>query len=264
MSKTGGKLFVVGVGPGHHDHMTYRAKQVIEQSEIIVGYDTYVSLVEDLIVGKEVYRYAMTQEVDRANQAIGFAEQGKIVSLVSSGDPGIYGMIGLIYEILSEKGWNRENGIYVECVPGVSSLNSCSALIGSPLMTDFAVVSMSDLLVPWDIIVKRVEAAALGDYVTVIYNPASKKRIHQLRDTRDIFLKYRNPETPEAIVITTLDRMLEHQDMLGMITTVIVGNSSTFTYDGMMINPRGYRSKYELVKDVPVPTSTSNNTNINS
>jgi precorrin-3B C17-methyltransferase len=100
-----------------------------------------------LIEGKEVYRYAMTQEVDRANQAIRFAEDGKIVSLVSSGDPGIYGMIGLIYEILAEKGWSREDGIYVECVPGVSSVNSCGALVGSPLMTDFAVVSMSDLLV---------------------------------------------------------------------------------------------------------------------
>jgi precorrin-3B C17-methyltransferase len=127
-------------------------------------------------------------------------------------------------------------------------------------MTDFAVVSMSDLLVPWDIIIKRVEAAALGDYVTVIYNPASKKRIHQLRDTRDIFLKYRKPETPVAIVkgayresqsilITTLDNMLGYPDMLGMITTVIVGNSSTFNFKGMMINPRGYRSKYELVKE---------------
>lgn len=259
--KEKGKLYVVGVGPGSHDHMTYRAKQVIEESEVIVGYETYVGLVEDLIRGKEVYRYAMTQEVDRANQAIGFAEKGRTVSLVSSGDPGIYGMVGLIYEILAEKGWDRENGgIYVECVPGVSSLNSCAALVGSPLMTDFAVVSMSDLLVPWEMIVKRVEAAALGDYVTVIYNPASKKRVHQLRDTREIFLRHRRPETPVAIVkgayresqqvvITTLDRMLEHQDMLGMITTVIVGNSSTYNYKGMMINPRGYTSKYELVKE---------------
>ena len=195
-----GKLYVVGVGPGHHDHMTFRAKQVIEESQIIVGYETYVSLVEDLITGKEVYRYPMTQEVDRANQAIDFAEKGGIVSLVSSGDPGIYGMVGLIYEILAEKGWKKGNGIDVECVPGVSSLNSCSALIGSPLMTDFAVVSMSDLLVPWEIIVKRVEAAALGDFVTVVYNPSSKKRIHQLKDAREIFLKYRNPETPVAIV----------------------------------------------------------------
>ena len=254
-----GKLYVVGVGPGNHEHMTQRAKAVIEESEIIVGYETYVSLVEDMISGKQVYRYAMTQEVERANQAIEFAESGRVVALVSSGDPGIYGMIGLIYEILSEKGWDKRTGIYVECVPGVSSLNSCAALVGSPLMTDFAVVSMSDLLVPWEIIVKRVEAAAIGDYVTVIYNPASKKRIHQLKDTREIFLKYRKPETPVAIVkgayresqtiaITTLEEMLEHSDLLGMITTVIVGNSSTFDYNGMMINPRGYRSKYELVK----------------
>ena len=264
-----GKLYVVGIGPGHHDHMTYRAKQVIEESEVIVGYDTYVSLVEDLISGKEVYRYPMTQEVDRANQAIQFAEKGRIVSLVSSGDPGIYGMIGLIYEILADKKWNRGAGIYVECVPGVSSLNSCSALVGSPLMTDFAVVSMSDLLVPWEMIVKRVEAAALGDYVTVIYNPASKKRVHQLQDTRDIFLKYRNPETPvaivkgayresQAVVLTTLKDILNHSDMLGMITTVIVGNSSTYNYEGMMINPRGYRSKYELVPTASSQSSPNN------
>src|SRR4029079_10315054 len=231
----------------------------IEESGVIIGYDTYVGLVEDLITGKEVYRYAMTQEGDSDNQPIDIAESGKVVSLVSSGDHGIYGMVGLIYEILAEKGWDRENGIYVECVPGVSSLNSCAALVGSPLMTDFAVVSMSDLLVPWDIIVKRVEAAAMGDYVTVIYNPASKKRVHQLRDTKEIFLKYRKPETPVAIVkgayretqqvvITSLDKMLDYQDMLGMITTIIVGNSSTFRYKDMMINPRGYTSKYELVK----------------
>lgn len=254
-----GKLYVVGVGPGHHDHMTFRAKQVIEESQIIVGYETYVSLVEDLIHGKEVYRYPMTQEVDRANQAIDFAEKGGIVSLVSSGDPGIYGMVGLIYEILAEKGWKKGTGIDVECVPGVSSLNSCSALIGSPLMTDFAVVSMSDLLVPWEIIVKRVEAAALGDFVTVVYNPSSKKRIHQLKDAREIFLKYRNPETPvaivkgafrdsQSIVLTNLEKMLEYPDMMGMITTIIIGNSSSYNYDNMMINPRGYRSKYQLVK----------------
>src|SRR5918912_3440250 len=173
MDKGKGKLFVVGVGPGRHEHMTYRAMQVIKESETIIGYDTYVSLVEDLIMGKEVYRYAMTQEVERANQAIHFAEEGKIVSLISSGDPGIYGMVGLVYEILAEKQWSKETGLYTECIPGVSSLNSCAALVGSPLMTDFAVVSMSDLLVPWEIIIKRVEAAALGDYVTVIYNPAS-------------------------------------------------------------------------------------------
>src|SRR5574338_1201151 len=252
-----GKLYIVGVGPGHNDHMTFRAKQVIEESDTIVGYETYVDLVADLIEGKDVYRYAMTQEVERARQCIELAESGKIVSLVSSGDPGIYGMAGLIYEILAEGGWDRKSGLHVEIIPGVSSLNSCAALVGSPLMTDFAVVSMSDLLVPWEIITKRVEAAAQGDFVIVIYNPASKKRIHQLQDTRKILLKYRSPNTPVAIVkgayresqtivITDLENMEAHADKLGMISTVIIGNSSTYNFKNLMINPRGYTSKYNL------------------
>ncbi|MGB9003747.1 MAG: precorrin-3B C(17)-methyltransferase [Nitrosotalea sp.] len=254
-----GKLYIVGVGPGHHDHMTFRAKQVIEESNTIVGYETYVNLVEDLIEGKEVHRYAMTQEVERAHQCIELAKAGKIVSLVSSGDPGIYGMAGLIYEVLAEEGWDRKTGLYVEIIPGVSSLNSCAALVGSPLMTDFAVVSMSDLLVPWEIIIKRVEAAAQGDFVIVIYNPASKKRIHQLQDARKILLKYRTPNTPVAIVkgayresqevvLTDLENMESHQDKLGMITTVIIGNSSTYRYKDMMVNPRGYTSKYNIAE----------------
>ena len=177
-----GKLFIVGVGPGHHDHMTFRAKQAIEESDTIVGYETYVNIVQDLIEGKDVYRYAMTQEVERAQQCIELAKSGKTVSLVSSGDPGIYGMAGLIYETLAESGWDPKNDLPVEIVPGISALNSCASIIGSPLMTDFAVLSMSDLLVPWEIIIKRVEAAAQGDFVIVIYNPSSKKRIHQLQD----------------------------------------------------------------------------------
>ncbi len=257
-----GKLFIVGVGPGHHDHMTFRAKKVIEESDTIVGYTTYVKLVQDLIAGKDVYEYAMTQEVERAQQCIDLAKEGKIVSLVSSGDPGIYGMAGLIYETLAESGWDPKNGLQVEIVPGVSALNSCSAIIGSPLMTDFAVLSMSDLLVPWEIIVKRVEAAAQGDFVIVIYNPASKKRIHQLQETRKIILKYRKPSTPVAIikgayresqtvVLTDLENLENHSDKLGMISTVIVGNSSTYNYKDLMINPRGYKSKYNLGQPNP-------------
>ena len=252
-----GKLFIVGVGPGHHDHMTFRAKQAIEESDSIVGYQTYVNLVQDLIEGKEVFRYDMTQEVERAHQCINIAKSGKNVSLVSSGDPGIYGMAGLIYEILAEQGWDPKNDLEVEVVTGVSALNSCASIIGSPLMTDFAVLSMSDLLVPWDIILKRVEAAAQGDFVIVIYNPSSKKRIHQLQDTRKILLKYRKPNTPVAIikgafresqsvVITDLENMENFADKLGMISTVIVGNSSTYNYKDLMINPRGYKSKYNI------------------
>ncbi len=252
-----GKLYIVGVGPGHHDHMTFRAKEVITESDTIVGYETYVNLVQDLIKDKTVYRYAMTQEVERAHQCIDLAKSGKIVSLVSSGDPGIYGMAGLIYETLAESGWNPKDGLHVEIIPGVSALNSCASIIGSPLMTDFAVVSMSDLLVPWEIIEKRVEAAAQGDFVIVIYNPASKKRIHQLEKTRQILLKYRKSTTPvaiikgafresETIVMTDLDDLPNHSDTLGMISTVIIGNSSTYTYKDLMINPRGYKSKYNL------------------
>ena len=252
-----GKLYIVGVGPGHHDHMTFRAKQVIEESDTIVGYETYVKLVEDMIEGKDVYRYAMTQEVERAHQCIDLAKEGKIVSLVSSGDPGIYGMAGLIFEILAESGWDPKDDLAVELVPGVSALNSCASIIGSPLMTDFAVLSMSDLLVPWEIIVKRVEAAAQGDFVIVIYNPASKKRIHQLQDTRKLLLKYRKPSTPVAIikgayrdsqtvVMTDLEHMENHADQLGMSRTVVIGNSSTYNFKDLMINPRGYKSKYNL------------------
>src|SRR3989337_2637096 len=205
--------------------MTFRAKQAIEESDTIVGYDTYVNLVQDLLADKDVYRYAMTQEVECAQQCIDLAKEGKIV-------------------------------------PGVSALNSCSSIIGSPLMTDFAVLSMSDLLVPWEIIVKRVEAAAQGDFVIVIYNPASKKRIHQLQDTRKILLKYRKLSTPVAIikgayresqtvVLTDLENLEKHSDKLGMISTVIVGNSSTYNYKDLMINPRGYKSKYNLGQTNP-------------
>ncbi len=252
-----GKLYIVGIGPGHHDHMTFRAKEVIGESDTIVGYETYVNLVQDLIAGKTVHRYAMTQEVERAHQCIDLAKSGKIVSLVSSGDPGIYGMAGLIYETLAESGWSPKDDLQVEIVPGVSALNSCASIIGSPLMSDFAVVSMSDLLVPWEIISKRVEAAAKGDFVVVIYNPASQKRTHQLQDTRKILLKYRKPTTPvaiikgafresETVVVTNLENLPDHSDQLGMISTVIIGNSSTYTYKDLMINPRGYKSKYNL------------------
>ena len=252
-----GRLYIVGVGPGHHDHMTFRAKEAIAESDTIVGYATYVKLVEDLIQDKDIHSYAMTQEVERAHQCIDLAKSGRIVSLVSSGDPGIYGMAGLIYEMLAESGWNPQTDMPVEIIPGVSALNSCSAIVGSPLMTDFAVLSMSDLLVPWEVIAKRVEAAAAGDFVIVVYNPASKRRINQLQDARRIILEHRSPETPVAVikgayrdsqtvVLTTLDELPSHADKLGMISTVIIGNSSTYTYKDLMINPRGYRSKYDI------------------
>ena len=129
-----GKLYIVGVGPGHHDHMTFRAKEVISESDTIVGYETYVNLVQDLIGGKTIHRYAMTQEVERAHQCIDLAKSGKIVSLVSSGDPGIYGMAGLIYETLATTGWDPSDELKVEIIPGVTSVTACAAAAKMPLL----------------------------------------------------------------------------------------------------------------------------------
>ena len=160
-------------------------------------------------------------------------------------------------DILNHSTIDPKSGLHVELIPGVSALNSCASIVGSPLMTDFAVCSMSDLMVPWEIIVKRVEAAAQGDFVLVIYNPASKKRVHQLQDTRQILLKYRKPTTPvaiikgayresETVIMTDLEHMENYAEELGMTSTVIVGNSSTYNFKDLMINPRGYKSKYNL------------------
>jgi precorrin-3B C17-methyltransferase len=172
-------------------------------------------------------------------------------------------MAGLIYETLAATGWDPSDGLEVEIIPGISALNSCASIVGSPLMTDFAVVSMSDLMVPWEIIQKRVESAAQGDFVLVIYNPKSKKRIHQLQDTQKILLKHRKPTTPvaiiksayresETIVMTDLENLLNFDEELGMTSTVIIGNSSTYTYKDLMINPRGYKSKYNLEEQTNV------------
>jgi precorrin-3B C17-methyltransferase len=166
-------------------------------------------------------------------------------------------MAGLIYETLAATGWDPSDDLKVEIIPGVSALNSCASIVGSPLMTDFAVVSMSDLMVPWEIIQKRVKSAAQGDFVLVIYNPKSQKRVHQLQDTQKILLEHRKPTTPvaiiksayresEAIVMTNLENLLNFDEELGMTSTVIIGNSSTYTYKDLMINPRGYKSKYNL------------------
>lgn len=251
-----GKLFVVGFGPGDKRNMTFWARQCIEESQVVIGYETYIDLIRDLIDGKEVIETGMTEEIDRAKLAIQKAVEGKTVSIVSSGDAGIYGMAALIYEILLENGWKPGMNPDVEVVPGVTAASACAALVGSPLSLDFAVISMSDLLVPWELIEKRVRAAAIGDFVIVIYNPLSKKRTWQLKKARDIVLEYRSPDTPVAVVksafregervkITTLKDMAEAEN-LGMLTTIIIGNSSTVYRNGVMLTPRGYSSKYVI------------------
>jgi precorrin-3B C17-methyltransferase len=197
----------------------------------------------------------MTEELDRARKAVDFAYAGRKVALISSGDVGIYGMAGPALEILKEKGWRRGCGVDVEVVPGVTALSACGSVLGAPIIHDFAAISLSNLLTPWEVIVKRIEAAAAADYIIALYNPKSGRRTQQIVETQKILLKYRRPDTPvgivksglrqgQRVVQTTLADMLNHE--IGMLTTILVGNSTTFTYEGLMITPRGYQHKYEL------------------
>lgn len=255
MAETKGKLLVIGFGPGSFEHITERARQAIEESEVIIGYNTYVDLIQGLLTNQTIVRTGMTEEVSRAQEAVRQAEMGKKVAVISSGDSGVYGMAGLVYEVLIEKRWKPATGVEVEVIPGISAINSCASLLGAPVMHDACTISLSDHLTPWETIAKRVEAAASADFIIALYNPRSGRRTRQIVETQRILLKYRSPETPvglvksayrdrEQVIRTTLGSMLEHD--IGMLTTVIIGNSTTFMYEGLMITPRGYQRKYTL------------------
>jgi precorrin-3B C17-methyltransferase len=258
MSEKGrGKLYVVGFGPGHFDHMTHRAREALSDSDVIVGYNTYVDIIRDLLDKQEIVQTGMTEEVSRAQTAVELAESGKKVAVISSGDAGVYGMAGLVYEVLVEKGWHPGEGVEVEVIPGVSAINSCAALLGSPVMHDACMISLSDHLTPWETIARRIEAAAAADFVIALYNPKSGRRTRQIVETQRILLQYRSPDTPvglvksayrerQNVVITTLGEMLEHE--IGMLTTVLIGNTTTFVHHGLMITPRGYQRKYTLTQ----------------
>lgn len=248
-----GKIFLVGLGPGNESNMTARAREAIAQADTIIGYTTYIKLVADLVDGKEVIRKGMTEELDRCHEALARAREGKMVALVSSGDSGVYGMAGPTYEVLLESGWKPGDGVDVEVVPGSSAINSCAALVGAPLTHDACTISLSDLLTPWPTIMRRIEAAARADFVLALYNPKSGRRTQQIVEAQRILLQYRKPETPVALVksafrrrqnieMTTLDKMAEAD--IGMLTTVLVGNSNTFVREGLMVTPRGYANKY--------------------
>ena len=253
-----GKIMLVGIGPGSVDHMTQRAREAIAESDTVIGYVTYIKLVADLIEGKEVIRKSMTEELDRAVSALEAARAGKKVALISSGDAGVYGMAGPTYEVLFQAGWTPEDPVQVEIVPGASALNSCAALVGAPLTHDFCAISLSDLLTPWPVIARRLDAVAYADFVVALYNPKSGRRTRQIVEAQRLFLRHRRPDTPVAIVksayrrrerieFTTLDRMTDCD--IGMLTTVLIGNSNTFVRDGLMVTPRGYANKYQMDND---------------
>jgi precorrin-3B C17-methyltransferase len=250
-----GKIMLVGIGPGSVEHMTQRARDAIAEADVVIGYVTYIKLVADLIEGKEIIRKSMTEELDRAVSALEAARQGKKVALISSGDAGVYGMAGPTYEVLFQAGWTPDDAVQVEIIPGASALNSCAALVGAPLTHDFCAISLSDLLTPWATIARRLDAVAMADFVVALYNPKSGRRTRQIVEAQRLFLRHRRADTPVAIVksgyrrrqnivFTTLDQMAEAD--IGMLSTVLIGNSNTFIRHGLMVTPRGYANKYDM------------------
>ena len=246
-----GKITVIGIGPGSLEDMTPRARKAIEAAEVVAGYNTYIKLVESLLMGKKVIGTAMMQEIDRCRMAVDEAAAGRDTVVVSSGDAGVYGMAGLVLELIlqREKAQRPEFG---GVIAGVSAVNAAASVLGAPLMHDFAVISLSNLLTPWELIRKRVEMAAQGDFVTALYNPKSKKRVKNIEEVREIMLKFRNPKTPVGIVtaasrdketkvISTLEDFTKED--INMFSLVVIGNSQTYVKDGWMITPRGYQNR---------------------
>ncbi|MFH1489438.1 MAG: precorrin-3B C(17)-methyltransferase [Pseudomonadota bacterium] len=245
---------------------------VLKKADVIVGYTTYVDLIRPIVKDKDIVSTPMKKEVDRVEAAVNMALQGKLCALVSSGDAGIYAMAGLVFEMCRIRGIsvfaskdapgkNKERpGLRIEVVPGIPALCSGASLLGAPLTHDFATISLSDLLTPWETIEKRLEAAAGADFVIVLYNPKSKKRDWQLEAAQKIVLRYRDAETPVGIVsramregqnIQIIPLSQLHKAPVDMQTTVFIGNSTTFTYHDFMITPRGYAEKYAMDKSKP-------------
>lgn len=253
MTDSKGILYVVGIGPGAEAHATPAALRAIAEAQLVVGYTTYIKLVRHLLEGKEIVKTGMTEEIGRARAAIERARDGATVTLISSGDAGVYGMAGLVFQVLKEMGWKRGDSPELRIVPGMTALNSCASLVGAPLVHDFCSISLSDLLTPWAVIARRIEAAAGADFVIGLYNPASGRRTQQIVDAQAIIRRHREASTPvalvksayrnmEHVVLTDLDNFLDYE--IGMLTTVLVGSSNTFVFEGYMVTPRGYTNKY--------------------
>ncbi len=241
-----GSLTVVGLGPGHPLDRTHRAERALRKADLVVGYGPYLELVRDLLEGKETFQTGMRSEVARCRYALQAAESGRTVALVSSGDAGIYGMAGLALELATSEGFQCP----IHIVPGVSAAQAAGASLGAPLMLDWACISLSDLLVPWETIRARLEAVAAADLVVALYNPRSHRRIEPLREARAILLSHRPPHTPvglatalgspeERITLTTLTAFSEAD--VNMRTVILVGNRSSCVRNGWFFTPRGYQ-----------------------
>ncbi|MBP0013751.1 MAG: precorrin-3B C(17)-methyltransferase [Roseofilum sp. SBFL] len=244
-----GQLWLVGMGPGELQQMTPAAQTAVTQTDAVLGYGLYLDLIVPLRrPGQIIESFPLTQERQRAERAIELAQWGLTVAMISSGDCGIYGMAGLVLEELQNQGWDGKSP-GVQVFPGITALQAAAARVGAPLMHDFCAISLSDLLTPWPTIEKRLVAAAQGDFVTAIYNPKSQKRTEGIRRSQEIFLQYRHPQTPVALVRCayreneeiTLTTLAEFAQLdIDMLTTVLIGNPTTRTQGQWMITPRGY------------------------
>ena len=240
------KIFVAGIGPGSVGDVTPDVLEAIRQSDVIIGYKYYFQFVEPYVSpGTECVDTGMLKERERAAQAFEHAEQGKTVCVISSGDAGIYGMAPLIWEMKRERGSDVE----IEVLPGISAFQKAASLLGAPIGHDLCIISLSDLMTPWETIERRIRAAAVADFVTAVYNPKSHGRYWQLYRLQEIFLQHRDPATPvgfvrqagrddQQVTLTTLGEFDPEQ--VDMFTVVLIGNSQSYVWDGRLITPRGY------------------------
>lgn len=235
------KLYVVGLGPGGREHMTLKALEAIKKSQIVVGYNFYIELISDLIDGKEIIKTGMKGEIERCKMAVEKVREGFDTCIVSTGDSGLYGMAGPILEIAE--------GVEVEVVPGISAAFCAASELGAPIMHDFCTISLSDLMTSWDVIEKRLECVAVGDFVITLYNPKSLGRPKHIERAIEIILEHRSPDTPVGLIknagrdgnerrITTLSTI--DYEFIDMMTVVVIGNSKTFIDNDYIITPRGY------------------------
>ncbi len=239
-------IYIIGIGPGEHSQITPKAIEAIKASDVIAGYTVYIDLIKDLITGKEVLQTPMLQEVDRCRQAAAAAKEGKCVAMVSSGDAGIYGMASLMIEVCEETNINTE----IEVIAGITAASSAAAVLGAPLTHDFAVISLSNLLTPWEKIVKRLDLASQAGFIIVLYNPSSKKRADFLSKACDIVMKNTGPDICCGYVKNIGRDGQQHkllslgelkQEQVDMFTTIVIGNETTRIIGDKLVTPRGYR-----------------------
>ena len=254
MSK--GKLFIIGIGPGSVEQLTVKARDVIESSDYVVGNGTYLDQVESLLGKQEIVRSAMGKEVDRAKKAVNLAKDA-VVSMISGGDANVYGMAGLVLEVAEHEGLDVD----IEVLPGVTAITAAASVLGAPIVNDFAVISLSDLLTPWEVIEKRLDAAASADFVISLYNPKSRQRKSNFSRAIEIIRRHKDDSVPVGLVknalrgesqdylVTTLGEVLDHNDWVDMSTTILISNSESRVWKTdnaeRIITPRGYHRKYD-------------------